>query len=128
MRISRRDLLLALPLAGAAAGCRLSWPTDELARRLTAGAVRRHRGPWVRIGEAYLRAHPDEAAVGFLTRRLAGRLGWRALHRPERLRERLRQRVEDDFRSRSTVPVEGWVLSRTAARMAALVSLYPPPA
>lgn len=67
-----------------------------------------------RVGRAYLRRHPAEADVALLRAALAADLG-----DPERLRARVR----GDFEREAVVRVQGWVLSRTEARLCALEAL-----
>jgi hypothetical protein len=72
-----------------------------------------------RIGATYLVDHPEEASAAVL----AGLLpeGW--LGADGRDLSALRERVKEDFAAGDVVPVDGWVLSRTAARAAGLLSL-----
>ena len=77
------------------------------------------------IGRRYLDAWPGEASRAWLVDRLfgahlpdmrrAGELAW--------VRRQLRDRRSADFRSGDLVFVDGWALTRTEARLMALVAL-----
>lgn len=76
------------------------------------------------IGGLYLRQHPGEADPTILTRHLlssleldAGRIGAES---DARLRDRLRFLMRADFAEGRTARVDGWILSRTEARLCAL--------
>jgi hypothetical protein len=62
------------------------------------------------IGKAFLRDYPGEADAAHLAARLPRR-------------HRLHMAISADFAAGKTVMVEGWVLSRTEARLCALVAL-----
>ena len=73
-----------------------------------------------RLGLAYLRAHPREGTVGALRARLS------ELDASQPVRGQLpllSSRIQAEFDNRSIVRVRGWVLARSEARGAALVSL-----
>jgi hypothetical protein len=125
--MTRRQLLIAalLPLAHS-----LGIP-NGVARGF-GGAIR-----WVRIslfpdvlaaasvGDLYLQKRPDEGSAPWLTYELFGNDAFRDVDRDgdERLRERLRTGRDLDFRNDDLVVLNGWVVTRTEARLLALLSL-----
>jgi hypothetical protein len=131
MHISRRAFLAAAALAAAGGGgaaYRLFSDdgfdpdleqTAEIARLFD------ELEPARRIGRVYLSAHPDEADEPALVRLLEAMPGWdRALEAsPARLGELARSALARDFERGLTVTVDGWILSRTEARLCALVAL-----
>jgi hypothetical protein len=76
------------------------------------------------VGAAYLAVTPAEADREVLLTRLASalRLG-RTVPETGALRARLAARVERDFATGATCSVDGWVLSRTEARLGALAAV-----
>jgi hypothetical protein len=115
-------LLGALPasLRRAGAGAR----AEALAARLT-GCLSDAGGAY-RLGAAYLVVAPEEADRARLALHIAGGAARaRALARRDTpdLRRWLRGRQRRDFAAGRTVEVAGWVLSRTEARLCALVAL-----
>jgi hypothetical protein len=77
-----------------------------------------------RFGLLYVRQVPAEADPGVLARLIlgstvAGQVDGLAPDRSS-LRRRLDAKVRDDFSSGTTVRLDGWVLSRTEARLCAL--------
>jgi hypothetical protein len=73
------------------------------------------------IGRAYLASHPEERSSAALGRGLRAAL-------PDELddaalRVALRARIREEFRREEVVQVEGWILARTEARVAALAAL-----
>jgi hypothetical protein len=79
------------------------------------------------VGHEYLRLAPRERNVPLLLMRL----GWEnptarsSLSRLGELRlgRMIHRRISDDFREERTVNLRGWVVSRTEARLCALVAL-----
>jgi hypothetical protein len=79
------------------------------------------------IGRAYLAGHPDEAEVD----RLVAALDTALQHHHDssgrvegmELKGALSRLIRDDFAERRVVHVEGWVLSRSEARLCALAAL-----
>jgi len=74
----------------------------------------------VRLGKAYLRAHPREADTKFLLARLPG------IDPTQRVRPQmptLVPSITQDFETGRVITVQGWQLSRTEARVAAAVAL-----
>ena len=74
------------------------------------------------VGSAYLRLFPQEAYVALLTREL---LGGSADIDPDArsFARNLRRSICSDFRGERVVRIDGWVLSRTEARLCALIAL-----
>lgn len=97
-------------------------------RQLLASLIRQQASASV-IGEAYLAATPSEANAGTLVeaifagldRAAAGAAG--SAPNPEKLRRALLDRVERDFGEGATVSLEGWIVSRTEARLCGLARL-----
>ncbi|MGH2732357.1 MAG: hypothetical protein ACRDJG_05390 [Actinomycetota bacterium] len=96
-------------------------PSERLVRLLE------HRDSARIVGGEYLRAVPGEATPGLLASLVADRLeaGRRALHTAgdEELRRLLAAGVLADFEEGRTVELDGWVLSKTEARLCALCTL-----
>lgn len=95
-----------------------------LAERLTTLA---RRGALWPLGEAYLRAHPEERDVDVLLQGLA-QAGVRESGGDGpaggRLRRALASAARADFVAGDTVDVDGWLLSRTEARACAVACLH----
>lgn len=70
------------------------------------------------VGRAYLAQYATEADAGLLRRRLVSLTA-----EPRRLRAAIGERIRRDFAEGDTVRIEGWVLSRTEARLCALCAL-----
>ena len=79
------------------------------------------------VGQAYLRAVPDEAderhLMQLIIRQMPGGRAALAGHDANAWRASLRAMQRRDFAEGRTVRVEGWVLSRTEARLCALAAL-----
>jgi hypothetical protein len=77
-----------------------------------------------RIGRVYLDDHPEEADLATLVRLLEKESGWRtAWEGPsERIAELARWATRHDYDKGRIVAVEGWILSRTEARLCALTT------
>jgi hypothetical protein len=128
----RRFMALALafsaPLVpGVVPGLSLGDPRISASARLT--ALIRHRDSAARIGRAYLRTAPaDRDAERLLDAIVAtvatGTDGDDPLAADDvMLADMLARQIASDFASRDVALVEGWVLSRTEARLCALVAL-----
>lgn len=124
MRLTRRGFLasLAVGIAGAALGLRLYWTE----RRTPAGAEQLvrllpHADSAARLGQRYLDDTPQEADAT----RLIALIGTVPAvgESDAALRARLQARIRQDFIDGDTVAVDGWLLSRTEARLCALVHL-----
>lgn len=81
------------------------------------------------LGRAYLREHPEEAAVDSLVEELFGpdSKGLEAMPRAE-LELELAARIRADFEADRVVRVDGWMLSATEARVFAWSALAAEPA
>jgi hypothetical protein len=135
-RVTRRQFLLlsavfAVPLvpwrslAGAAAGDR--GEPRSTAERLA--GLWRHRRSARLIGKAYLEVTPAEASARRLIDAIAEGLegGLAAIEAdPHRLRGALAVRIRRDFEEDRTIQLEGWILSRTEARLLGLAALVGP--
>lgn len=78
------------------------------------------------VGRAYLAGIAPKPGAAELEQAILSSAGIEAAEMqsidPEKLHERLRTRVQLDFQEHRTVKVNGWVLSVTEARLAALVA------
>lgn len=79
------------------------------------------------VGHAYLRVAPQESNVGILTE-IIFQSGTALMQRLDVLSEKdliakLRNIITEDFITENTVQVDGWVLSKTEARLCALCAL-----
>lgn len=112
LRWGRRDFVLgALGLALGAVAARL--PGRASAGRALSRLPRDRRAARA-LGRAYLAEHPEEAGrLRALLARNATPLG----------AGELRARIRRDFEEVRLVRVRGWLLSRTEARLCALVAL-----
>jgi hypothetical protein len=107
-----------------AGGLLLAWQIQPV--RLAAKPLRpvqSENAAMISVGRAYLDRVPQEANVARLRQLLdlAAEISAVTLPGPEK--ERLTLRQSEDFRTGRTVLVQGWVLSRTEARLYALAAL-----
>lgn len=126
--MQRRRVIMALGATAFTLALRPfgAWAARARVDRLPAardlvGALR-HRGSAARVGVAYLAGHDGEHDTGHLVAALNRGLDDRSPERP-RLRAALDRRIRADFAESETVRVQGWVLSRTEARLCALAAL-----
>jgi len=125
--IRRRPILMAALGLAALAG----WRVASTVEPGVVAALRRAVGPDASaraVGRAYLAAHPAEADLGLLARRLAAEPATaRALAvasaDPAALGQALAQAIRTDFLARRMVKLDGWLLARTEARLCALACL-----
>jgi hypothetical protein len=124
--LTRRHVLV---MAAAAAGAVAIGPTGwfGLIERLVAADVEgllrgliTDREGAARLGRSYLGAHPTEARSGILVSRLIGPTEPTSAAGASR---EVASRIRGDYAADRTVVVDGWVLSRTEARLYALVAL-----
>jgi len=127
--MTRRAFLAAAALAAAGGGGLVyRWTTSDFDPELpqTAEVARLfdELEPARRIGQAYLDDHPDEADEPTLVRLLDAEPGWAGVWdgSPERLADLARRTVRLDYENGRTVPVGGWILSRTELRLCALTT------
>lgn len=121
----RRKLLAGLALlAGSAFVPRLKWGGTPTAMRRAERLVSTLRRPHAaaRIGALYLAAAPEEARIETLVQLLGA--GAR-LDRTSStgLAEHYRAQQRDDFAHERVAKVDGWLLSRSEARLYALAAL-----
>lgn len=124
--ITRRRLLIAAAGVAAAVAAgpsglltlieRMSAPD---AASLLRGLITDREGA-ANLGRSYLAAHPTEAQRRVLVRDLVGPAVPTSVSRASR---EVANRIRGDYAAGSTVVVDGWVLSRTEARLYALVAL-----
>jgi len=114
----RQALIGAAALATAFVG--RGWPSPERAATGSLLCSVRARASARIIGAAYLATHPDEADPALLRRAIAADLAPAAQRDQAELDRALAHRVRADFLEQRTVKVDGWVLSRTEARLCAL--------
>jgi hypothetical protein len=90
-------------------------------------ALLRRRDSAAEIGRAYLRSGDEPADASAMAAAIARDAGIEpgeaAARDPLRLRRALALRTRRDFAEGRTVRVEGWILSRTEARLYAIASL-----
>ena len=73
------------------------------------------------VGDEFIMAYPDEADIDNLVAELHATLG--ASPTQDHLHHAVEQQIRADFERRDTVNIRGWILSRTEARLCALVAL-----
>jgi hypothetical protein len=131
--MNRRRLLGTIALAAGWLAFRPGWawsaygatPEHSLARRLV--EVFRRRQSAVAIGRAYIRGVAEAPRVEGLLQEVVADLDPPAneLRRAPQpvLRQTLHARIRQDFAEGQTVRVDGWVLSRTEAKLCGLAAL-----
>lgn len=102
-------------LAGALALCAAGEPASAEARLL---GLLSEREPARRLGRAYLQSLDERPSAAAL----AGAI-WRGMPEGGSLRAGIAALIRDDFAQRRTECVDGWLLSRTEARLCALAAL-----
>ena len=128
--MKRRQMIMALALAGLGVAAR---PFGALAALRPAEGLGAHHllralshpGSAARVGQAYFGAYPDEADIDHLVKALDGSLRLGRYGR-QAVRERLAGAMREDFADGRTVRVQGWVLSRTEARLCGVAALCAP--
>jgi hypothetical protein len=130
MKTARRSVLLAVAgwaLLPVAALARLPLAASDPDARLLARLATFFAVPdsAAALGAAYLRQAPEEAQAASLVARLFPGVASAALERwPDgALRSALAGRLSEDFAQSRTVVLEGWVLSRSEARLFAAAAL-----
>lgn len=95
--------------------------SEEIAEALRFLIFRRDAA--VRIGASYRRLHAQEADPHVLRTLTLSALASPAQRMPgSSLPSRLHERIRQEFQTGDTVLLEGWVLSRTEARLCALLA------
>lgn len=122
--MNRRVFLIALPALGlSSVGVPVVAAT--LAERLV--MVLPSRADAARIGRVFLATYPGEGPVEELVARVYGPLAAAGFApdrmRPSELRGALAHQIRRDFAVASTIPVDGWILSATEARLCGLAAL-----
>lgn len=129
--ITRRQLLLGALVPIASSWTALHWRHSEADDGVA--ALLRALFPEPRaaagMGALYLQSRPEERSIKWLAQTLLGSPAFPRTNRHgrERLTARLRADRERDFVNADLVVLEGWVITRTEARLLALLSLYSPP-
>ena len=112
--------------ANFAAGCRRAPRAASLGASRLTSVFQRKRSARA-VGEAYLRRAPEEADPVLLVNAICDRdRGLRqVLHHGDngRLRAAINNRLRRDFAHGRTVMLDGWLLSRTEARLCALTAI-----
>jgi hypothetical protein len=120
MKVTRRSFLIGL--SGTAAGllpligCR-----GQREKRLLA-LVRTGEAASV-LGDHYIEARPEEGTQERLLRLLADDVNPCLRCDEEQLRRLVDEKIRQEFANGTTVEVDGWILSRSEARLLALSSL-----
>lgn len=131
MRVGRRGFIGGVAAVVAVATAPIGWvgrafgastaglsATDKVARLFSDAAGTK------RIGEAYLAVVPDDGDVELLLRAIAPPdevpEEWWAQITVGELRREVRTRAHDEFIANDIVDLEGWLLAKTEARLAAL--------
>lgn len=126
--MTRRAFLAAAALAAAGGAGILYRRADdgfdpELEQTRDAARVLDELEPARRVGRAYLDDHPGEAAEATLVRLLEREPGWSAAwDDADALAQLARRTIRSEYADGTTVTVQGWLLSRTEARLCALVT------
>jgi hypothetical protein len=127
--MTRRTFLAAAALAAAGGGSLVYWRTtsdfdSELPQTAEVARLFDELEPARQIGQAYLDDHPEEADELTLVRLLDAEPGWaRAWDGSAgHIADLARRTIRLDYENGRTVPVEGWILSRTELRLCALTT------
>jgi hypothetical protein len=124
MHLTRRFMLLAMMLSGAlpTSGLSMIWREERAEWRLR--RLLRHPDSATAVGAVYRRAVPAEADPPTLTRLLLSSLSLDEARLARRsdawLRALVAARIRNDFTAGHTATIDGWILSRTEARLCAL--------
>ncbi len=130
LKLSRRQFIISLA-SGLAATITLQGCGSPVDRSVIAQRLARTIGDQTaakRFGVAYLRAYPDEAGIELLVELIddsvVGEYGQgMSLTDSQLLAEHLNKQVRDEYRRGEAIQVDGWILSRTEARLYALSAL-----
>ncbi|HZI75626.1 MAG TPA: hypothetical protein VFD73_16715, partial [Gemmatimonadales bacterium] len=122
LKTDRRSFLRNSPLGVAALLLALQANPVRLAAK-PFRPVQPENAAMVSVGRVYLDQTPHEANAATLRHLLDLAAEVSAATLPDPEKERLAMRQSEDFRTGQTVLVQGWVLSRTEARLYALAAL-----
>lgn len=125
---SRRTVLIS---AAAAAVAAVSWKfyvsqEETFLAEDTCKIFDTYRPYAISIGQNYLRCTPQEAEPNTLASLMLTN-GQKLPHDPDTLRHYIRERIRQDFTDGHLTDVEGWILSRTEARLCAMAVLTASP-
>jgi hypothetical protein len=127
-KMRRRQFLAYLTVLGGGAGALLVLVHRDRRKRSVALQLETLLGNEdgvAEIGRAYLRLEPTENEIQLLSDRIFSEIRWDLLQSGG-VREVIARRVREDFRQGRVVRLQGWVVSRTEARLCALVALAHP--
>jgi hypothetical protein len=125
-RVHRRTFLASIAILGSAA---TGWsffkaegdiePVEDLLRIF--GTYRTHARA---VGERYLECVPEEANRQKLIELLSAEFGPLPQgHDPRAVKHLIQRKIKQDFAEAKTVEVDGWLLSRTEARLCSLLEM-----
>jgi hypothetical protein len=117
---TRRDFLLALLGGLVAAGTAACGPYYREPAWLE--RILYDRAAAARLGRVYLDSHPEDRDPDALVGAIEGAAGELPAD-PRQAIVSLQRQVRDEYARDAVVPVSGWVLSRTEARLYALAAL-----
>jgi hypothetical protein len=130
VNLSRRHLILSV-LSGLAAvatlqGCGSPFSSSQMTSRLSQTIGDQVAAK--RFGVSYLRDNPEEAGIEQLVERIdTGLLAefgqGMNIDDPQLLAKHMDQLVRNEYRRCEAIRVDGWILSRSEARLYALVAL-----
>lgn len=86
-------------------------------------ALLRHQSSAKIIGQHYLQHYPHEANADQLLGLITAGVITDANASGQQLRDRLAQKIRQDFADERVVKLQGWLLARTEARLCALTTL-----
>lgn len=118
--INRRSFLILAP-AAAVAGVLLPLPS-YLSKTFASDEAESAGGELAEVVDEYLKNFPQERDVHFLSERLTLKLE-NATDKSFLSEPTIIVRIQQDFEEGRVVSLAGWILSRTEARVLALVSL-----
>lgn len=98
-------------------------PRPAVAARTPIGWLWSNRSSARLVGARYLAQAPEDRELAWLLVRLLGDPDTICTRAPEALRCDLARKRESEFARGDTVILDGWILSRTEARLCALVAL-----
>ncbi len=125
MRLAtRRTFLLTLP-AGLVTGVAIFWSLRETQLfpvQTFLSVLKDYEIYASSIGRTYLQCVPEEANFEFIRSQTLA-IHPAGMPNAEQVGRMLQDRIRSDFATGETVEVDGWILSRTEARLCALAAL-----